>query len=205
MRKAAFAVWEDRIAPVFDTTRKIRLVEVESGEIVRETEKCLDGEFPVQKAFHLIELEVAVLVCGAITRSLREIIVANGIQVISFITGDLREVIHAWMTTGLRSDDFVMPGCFGRGHRRLSGRQGFYREGNIMNGRRGGGMGQGGGRGRGGQRAGRAGGMFAAGSGGFCVCPQCGKKEPHEQGMPCFQRRCPDCGVNMIRERTVNN
>lgn len=76
-----------------------------------------------------------------------------------------------------------------------------------MNGKQSGGMGQGGGRGqgRGGRGSGRQGGMFGAGAGGFCVCPQCGKKEPHQQGIPCFQRKCPECGANMIRERTGNN
>ena len=207
MKKAAFAVWEDRIAPVFDTTRKIHVVEVESGKVVREKEEPLDDELPVQKAFHLTELGVGTLICGAITRSLHEIVAANGIQVISFITGDLQEVIHAWMTAGLKGDDYVMPGCCGRGRRQFSNRRGFYREVSTMNGKKGGGMGQGGGRGQGrsGQGAGRSGGMFAAGAGGFCVCPQCGKKEPHQRGIPCFQRKCPECGANMIRERTGNN
>jgi len=83
----------------------------------------------------------------------------------------------------------------------------FFREGSAMNGRQSGGMGQGGGRGKrhGGQGGGRLVGMFAADVGGFCVCPQCGKKEPHQQGVPCFQRKCPECGANMIRERTGNN
>ncbi|HPK53680.1 MAG TPA: hypothetical protein PK114_04415, partial [Smithellaceae bacterium] len=169
-------------------------------------EEILDDELPVQKAFRLSELGVGTLICGAITRSLQEIVVANGIQVVPFITGDLREVIQAWMTAGLKGDAYVMPGCCGRGRRAFSNRWSFYREENTMRGRQGGGMGQGGGRGtgRGGQRAGRPGGMLAAGAGGFCVCPQCGKKEPHQQGVPCFQRKCPECGANMIREGTRN-
>jgi len=206
MKKAAFAVWEDRIAPVFDTTRKILVVDVEAGKVVCEKEEHLDDELPVQKAFRLSELGVGTLICGAITRSLREIVVANGIQVISFVTGDLREVIQAWMTAGLKGDAYVMPGCCGRGRRQFSNRRDFYREVSTMNGKQSGGMGQGGGRGqgRGGQGSGRQGGMFGAGAGGFCVCPQCGKKEPHQQGIPCFQRKCPECGANMIREGTRN-
>jgi len=89
MKKAAFTVCEDRIVPVFDTTRKILVVDVESGKVVREKEESLDDGLPVPKVFRLSELCVGTLICGAITRSLREIIVANGIQVISFFTGDL--------------------------------------------------------------------------------------------------------------------
>jgi len=62
--------------------------------------------------------------------------------------------------------------------------------------RGGGGRGQGGG----GQRAGRMGGRFAGGLSANCVCPQCGQKEPHERGVPCFERKCPKCGAVMTRE-----
>ena len=44
-----------------------------------------------------------------------------------------------------------------------------------------------------------------AGPGGFCVCPECGKRIPHRVGRPCYNIRCPECGVKMIREgRNLN-
>jgi hypothetical protein len=39
-----------------------------------------------------------------------------------------------------------------------------------------------------------------SGPGGNCVCPSCGEKIPHEQGMPCRSVKCPKCGNFMIRE-----
>ncbi|MBP6940760.1 MAG: hypothetical protein KBB65_03220 [Syntrophorhabdaceae bacterium] len=33
-----------------------------------------------------------------------------------------------------------------------------------------------------------------------CVCPRCGILVPHEPGVPCFQRRCPQCGSFMARQ-----
>ena len=62
----------------------------------------------------------------------------------------------------------------------------------------GGGSGQSGGRGQGGGR-GRMGGT-AAGPGGYCVCPNCGHREPHVAGQPCTDKQCPECGARMIRE-----
>ena len=38
------------------------------------------------------------------------------------------------------------------------------------------------------------------GPGGFCVCPKCGFKKPHEAGVPCRDERCPQCGAVMMRE-----
>jgi predicted RNA-binding Zn-ribbon protein involved in translation (DUF1610 family) len=39
-----------------------------------------------------------------------------------------------------------------------------------------------------------------SGPGGNCICPSCGQKIPHEQGMPCRSVKCPNCGNFMIRE-----
>jgi hypothetical protein len=66
-----------------------------------------------------------------------------------------------------------------------------------MNGMGRAGRGMGGGQGS--KRAGRRGGPLAAGPDGYCVCPQCGRKEPHQRGVPCFERNCPNCGAAMVR------
>ena len=56
------------------------------------------------------------------------------------------------------------------------------------------GLGKGGGRGR------QLGG-FGLGPSGFCICPKCSKKVPHERGTPCYDYQCPDCGTRMTREK----
>ncbi len=33
-----------------------------------------------------------------------------------------------------------------------------------------------------------------------CICPNCGTTVPREPGIPCYQRRCPQCGSFMARE-----
>ncbi len=59
---------------------------------------------------------------------------------------------------------------------------------------RGAGSGQCGGAGNRGRMAGTD-----CGRPGECVCPQCGTKEPHEQGVPCLKVKCPQCGATMVR------
>ena len=58
MMKTAFAYWDDRIAPVFDTARRIHIVEADSGKIVAETGEVLADAMPVQKVLRLVELGV---------------------------------------------------------------------------------------------------------------------------------------------------
>jgi len=63
------------------------------------------------------------------------------------------------------------------------------------------GKGQGGGRGAGGSGRGRMGGTKpGAGPEGYCVCPNCGHKVPHQLGTPCYNISCPKCGTKMVRE-----
>ncbi len=65
-----------------------------------------------------------------------------------------------------------------------------------------GGGGRGGGAGRGGGRGpGRMGGPFAAGPGGECICPNCGYREPHTAGVPCYEKKCPNCGTPLVRSQ----
>jgi hypothetical protein len=53
----------------------------------------------------------------------------------------------------------------------------------------------------GGQRGGRMGGTRpGSGPGGNCICPSCGEKVPHKQGVPCYSVSCPKCGTRMVRE-----
>jgi hypothetical protein len=65
------------------------------------------------------------------------------------------------------------------------------------------GSGMGAGSGRGGGRKGGSGGMGGfkrGGPGGYCVCPACGEKVAHQQGVPCYSLTCLKCGTKMMRE-----
>jgi hypothetical protein len=60
------------------------------------------------------------------------------------------------------------------------------------------GAGQQGGRGYGGGRGGGT--KPGSGPGGNCICPKCGRKEPHIAGQRCIDQTCPECGTRMVRE-----
>jgi len=59
-------------------------------------------------------------------------------------------------------------------------------------------FGQGGGSGPG--RGRNQGNKPGAGPAGNCICPSCGAKTVHQQGVPCTMIDCPKCGQKMIRE-----
>ena len=212
--KIALTIWDNRIAPVFDVARELRLVEIASGQRIAETEERLAGDLPVQKALRLVELGVNTLICGAISRPVAAMVAGYGIQVIPYVSGDPDQVIQAWCQGTLEGDDFAMPGCCRRGRHQAHGRTIRNREAIVMNkGKRGGrGQGGGGGQGQGGRGSGGGRGQgrgirqpasngnnAATNNTGDCVCPQCGRREPHQRGQPCVMQTCPQCGAAMTR------
>ena len=126
--KAAFASWNNRIAPVFDVTRQVRVVESRSGKPVGAAQEAqLDGP-PLARALRLAELGVGTLVCGAISRPLRDLVAGQGIRVIPFVAGDVDSVVRAWLSGKLVGDAFAMPGCRRRRRHRFHGMRGRRQE-----------------------------------------------------------------------------
>ncbi len=63
------------------------------------------------------------------------------------------------------------------------------------------GPGTGRGTGAGGGGRGRMGGdKPGSGPGGNCVCTGCGTTVAHTRGVPCFSRKCPNCGARMTKQ-----
>ncbi len=122
--RAAFPCWSSRIAPVFDTARDLLVVEAESGRVLSSSEEPLPSGPMGRKAARLADLGVDTLVCGAISRPMREVVASSGIRVISFVSGERDEVIKAWLSGGLDQAAFAMPGCGGRRRARVRGRFG---------------------------------------------------------------------------------
>lgn len=46
---------------------------------------------------------------------------------------------------------------------------------------------------------------YEMGVGGLCVCPKCGEKIPHRDGIPCQEERCTACGAKLLREGSYHH
>jgi predicted Fe-Mo cluster-binding NifX family protein len=109
--RVAFAVWNDRIAPVFDVTRRVYVADLDGRRVVGAWLEPLDGETAAGRASRLAALGIDALVCGAISRPQQALLEACGIVVVPLVTGGLAAVVEAWGEGTLGGDAFAMPGC----------------------------------------------------------------------------------------------
>ena len=109
--KVALTVWEDRISPLFDTTRMLLIADTGGRGITERHLEPLDCDSPFSRAAKLDELGVKVLICGGISNFLARLIDAYRIQVIPFVTGTVDEVLEAFLDGNLFKKKFRMPGC----------------------------------------------------------------------------------------------
>ncbi|MFP4668080.1 MAG: NifB/NifX family molybdenum-iron cluster-binding protein [Desulfosalsimonas sp.] len=109
--KLALSVWNGRISPVFDVSRELLAIDVRGG---RETDRMhvyFSNGQPIHKVARLVEMEVEVLLCGAVSRQLAAALEANGIRLFGFISGEVESVISAYLEGRLPSAEMSMPGC----------------------------------------------------------------------------------------------
>ncbi|BBO80694.1 NifB/NifX family molybdenum-iron cluster-binding protein [Desulfosarcina ovata] len=109
--KVAVTVWEDRISPVFDASRRLLVVSIEKGCIVDRSVVIFNPERPSNLVKTLAELGAPVLICGAVSRVPATVIAAGGIVLIPFIAGKVERVLGAYAKGEPLTPTFVMPGC----------------------------------------------------------------------------------------------
>jgi predicted Fe-Mo cluster-binding NifX family protein len=111
--KAAFTIWDGRIAPVFDVAGQIVVIQRSDPSSTQQC-TCLPTGSATEKILFLHQQQIDVLVCGAMTQSTQLIAEAHGIEVLPFIAGCQQEVIKCWLNDQPFEQHFAMPGCNGR-------------------------------------------------------------------------------------------
>ncbi len=118
-------IWTDRISPVLDTALKLLVVDTQNGQEI--SRKFLDFPplHPMHRAGFIASAGIEVVICGALSRPLEQMLVASGIEVYPYVTGNVERVIAAFSNGELDQDHFILPGCRGRrGRGRMRWRQG---------------------------------------------------------------------------------
>lgn len=110
--KIAIPIWNGFVSSVFDFAHKLLLVDIENAKVVNRSEVALESQSLPQRTGNLKNLGVDVLICGAISQALANMVTASGIQVLPYVTGDVDNVLQAYLTGQLVQPQFTMPGCW---------------------------------------------------------------------------------------------
>ena len=108
--KAAVAVWDGRISPVFDVSRNALILTIKDDAVVARSLANIATSSPELKLERLAELGVETLICGAISRPFSMMLQAGGIKIISGIAGAVEEVLQAFLHKKLSNTHYLMPG-----------------------------------------------------------------------------------------------
>jgi predicted Fe-Mo cluster-binding NifX family protein len=111
--QVAITVWEDRLSPVLDAARSLMIATIKDSRVIARQRLVLPIGCIDRLVQLLIDQRVKVLICGAICRGGAERLSNHGIRVISFMTGNVEELLAAYVANRDLAR-YAMPGCGGR-------------------------------------------------------------------------------------------
>ncbi len=118
--KVAIPLFNGRVAPALDWAGRIVLAEVREAAVTGQVEMQLEGDAAAARAAFLVGVGVDVLICGGVSAPLAAMLDARGVHVLSGVSGEVTEVLGAFLRGQLEGPRWAMPGwgrC-GRGRRR---------------------------------------------------------------------------------------
>jgi predicted Fe-Mo cluster-binding NifX family protein len=118
----AIPVWQGRVSPVFDVAGQLLVVEVDGSVEKSRRQEVLPDEVPERRVQRLQALGIEMLICGALSRPLEDLLAGGQIEAIPRICGDAEEVLRTYLSGGLPDERFAMPGCCCQKRRRRCGR-----------------------------------------------------------------------------------
>ncbi len=109
--KLAITIWGNRVSPVFDAAGTLLVAHIENRMILRKDYTSFNPEASADFIRLLKQMQVSVLICGAISTKPADLIVENDIKLISFVTGNAMDFLENFARKQTISKAFMMPGC----------------------------------------------------------------------------------------------
>ncbi len=102
--KIAVPRFGDEVAPCFDYSVNIVVFTIQKDEIVEEKEYTLSSQWAVDRIRLLRDQRVDVLICGGIQDRFEDMVRANDIKVISWVSGEAKDLVRRFLNKTLVSN-----------------------------------------------------------------------------------------------------
>jgi predicted Fe-Mo cluster-binding NifX family protein len=119
--RVGIPVWGEMVSPVLDAAETLLVFETDAAEGTCG-EVSLSVSAGSRKVGAISGAGVEVLICGAVTRPLLDMLESAGITVVPWLSGRVSEVLEAFEGGRLAQRRFAMPGCGGGSGRGRGGR-----------------------------------------------------------------------------------
>jgi len=108
----AIPLFETRISPRFDCAPKALLVtvDIEGKKIIETREVILKNNCITETINDLKSSGVSTVICGGVSNEMLNMLVANDIEVIPWVTGDARKAVRLFLQGKLVSGTMLSPG-----------------------------------------------------------------------------------------------
>ncbi len=101
-------LWGERISPVFDSCHMLLVAKIENSKIIIKRFEPFDPVIPFLMSKRLSELEIDILICGAISIEPANLIESAGIKLIPFISGNAENILEAYVKGETLTVKFIM-------------------------------------------------------------------------------------------------
>lgn len=108
--RTAIPVFMGRVSPVLDTCTQLGLLEPGRKRNITCQTIPVKGKSIFERADEIKKLGVLVVICGAVSDALYNLLKESNIDLVCGITGDIEEVIDAYRNRKLTQARFRMPG-----------------------------------------------------------------------------------------------
>ena len=109
--RTAVPVFMNRVSPVLDTCTRLCILDPGRGGRVRRKTAAVRGKTLLERAEEIRGHGVAVVVCGAVGGVFHNLLAERRVEIVCGITGDIEEVIEAYLGGTLSQARFRMPGA----------------------------------------------------------------------------------------------
>lgn len=108
--RVAIPIFKMKVSPVFDSCTRVLLVDIENNREVDRKEIYLDALSLTERVTILLKTGVSAVICGGISDVMEKILTGTEIDLITSITGEIEDVLQAYLNRGLDHSRFHMPG-----------------------------------------------------------------------------------------------
>ena len=100
--KIAIPVFHTKVSPRFDQTQRFVLLETESATVVARQNLTTKGWSVLEKIKQLVDQGVDILICGGIDRASLQYLSDKGINVYSWVTGDVNDAVTCFLNDNMQ-------------------------------------------------------------------------------------------------------